>query len=277
MTSLDMQVQDTLVAISTNTADKTSIKSKPEWEILQSIQARPKVVLPSPLVPKTDPPEPHHIPACLPQLHTGHTPHNTPGKSRSHLRRWPVHSSSPHVLHVHRGIGNWDWSRDFSWLWIYRNKITSWMSSSYQPPVVSWEGRIVLNWSRGGGGQGYLSSKNFRSYYLYLELLQTLKSSATARKKLSSWTLRDEVKKTAHPSGKGEGSGEDCNKEYFGRMDCKPRESLYAHGFAHLHKPKWHHRSPCYPPSFIITASGHQPITALNLTEPCIAQWNWPG
>ena len=168
MSSLDMQVQDSLVAeviaISTNTADKISIISDPEWEILQSIQARPKTLLPSPLVPQTDPPEPHHILACLPQLHTGHTLHNTPGMSLSLLPRCPVHSSSREV-HGHRGLGNWDWSRDFSWLWFHRNKITSWMSSSYQPPVASWWGRIVLNWSRGGDGQGYLRSKNFHYYF----------------------------------------------------------------------------------------------------------------
>ena len=145
---------------------------------------------PRPLPPcPPDPPEPHHIPSCLPQLHTGHTLNNTPGRWRSHLPQFPVHSSSQQV-HGHTGLGNWDWRRDFSWLWFNRHNLLDVIICHLLSPGRAW---LCWTWA----GRGHFGAELSLLLFvfgappdLFCVSLFTLKSSATARKKWSSWLLR---------------------------------------------------------------------------------------
>ena len=80
-----------------------------------------------------DPPEPHHITACLPQLQLAMLSIILlvgDGYSSAVASAFII---STGTWPQHKGLGNWNWSRNFSWLLFYRNNlldviISHWLS-----------------------------------------------------------------------------------------------------------------------------------------------------
>ena len=105
-----------------------------------------------------DPPESHHITACLPQLQTGHALNNTPG------RWWKIFRSGQCIHHLHRYMATRAWAIGIgaeTYLGSDFTRITSWMSSS--ATGCGMRGQDCAELEEGGGilGQGYWVERNW--------------------------------------------------------------------------------------------------------------------